>query len=290
MATATLEKSETESTTIPTRVFVKQFRKNGWLPDGHDGEFRYGGTVEYLTVQNRRGSNVLITGLTPEIQAELEKKLNLPGKSDKMPLGTLSPYNKDFWGKFRIPIPQGGKTLEVAENPWHELEWRVLMAHQEVAKSESDKLHTPFARYVLTSEEQEVEATNKTIQIKSKAYRKFGEMNAEILQNFLRVYGPTFGVRTKTGASTSLSFMEAEVGKIVEEHPERFLEITNDSAFKMKAFIFQCIEKSLVKREGTKYSHFSGDVIGYDLNETIDFLNNKNNGEVYLTLKSRLEA
>lgn len=275
---------------LPKSVQIRQFRRNAWLPEGHDGEFRYDKTAEFLTVQNKRGSDQLITGLTPEVQKALELKLNLPGSTEKMPLGTLSSHNKAYWGKFRIRIPQEGKTLNVADNPMDELEWRVLLVHQEVANSEEDKINTPFARYVLTSDEQAAEQTNKKIRLKSKAYGRFREMTTESMKDFLRIYGTTHNIQTKMGDDTNIAFIEAETGRVVEEHPDRFLDILEDDSFKSKVFIYKCVEKGLIIKQGTKYTLIGGDVLGFTITETINYLANPNNSEVVLTLKNRLET
>lgn len=273
----------------PTKVYVKQFRRNSWLPEGHDGEFRYTGTTETLTVQNRRGTKELITGLTNEVQRDLETRLNLPGASEKLPQGTLSRHNVAFWSTFRIAIPKEGKVLNVAEDPWHELEWRVLLAHQEVAKSEAEKLYTPFARYVLTSDEEEAATVNRTIKIKSRAYAKFRELTTENMKDFLRVYGGTHELNMKiSDKSSTTAFIEASVGKIVEEYPERFLDIAEDPSFKTRNFIYKCIEYNLIKKDRTKYALFGGDIIGYTTSQAVDYFNDKANQEVVATLKARL--
>ena len=52
--------------TTPDQITLKPIKKNGWLPDDHDGSIRYSKCFERLTVQALKGSGVLNTGLTEE--------------------------------------------------------------------------------------------------------------------------------------------------------------------------------------------------------------------------------
>jgi hypothetical protein len=58
----------------------------------------------------------------------------------------------------------------------------------------------------------------------------------------------------------------------------------------MKAFIDDCIVKKALVKTGSKYALIGGDIIGYSLEETIDYLSKAENQEVYINLKSKLEV
>lgn len=267
----------------PSKVTIKQFRRNAWLPEGHDGEYRYTGTAEYLTVQADRKTGMLVTGLTTDDEKRLVEKLNLIGNTPNMPQSTLSKYNKDFWGRFRIRIPKEGKILDIENNPMDELEWLVLKAHQNVANSEAEKLYTPFARYVLTSAEEEAVEVNKQVEVKSEAYSEYAKMSLKDKINFLKVYGRNPGKDPKE------SFVVAAVGKILEDDPKDFLRVMKDSNFKVKLFINQCVDVNILRRQGTRYLLPGGDVIGYSLDKAIEYLKDSSNNEVKMTLMGQLQ-
>lgn len=256
------------------RVTLKPIKKNGWLPDDHDGSIRYSKCFERLTVQSQRGTGVLNTGLTEEDERRLERKMN-------MSTGTLSRYNKDYWNKFYIDVPKDGKELDLA-NPKDELTYFVLKAHQRVANSEMERFDSPFAEYVMTSVEQEAKVENKKSKLKRKAYKVFSNMNTTEMRDVLKVIGK------RAGDDASVDFIESQLDKIVTEDPQEFLATVEDPTFTMRAFIDDCLSSRVLTKSGTKYILPGGDVVGYTLEQTIEYLKNPDNQEVYLDLKGKL--
>tara|TARA_E500000305_G_scaffold25850_1_gene19935 strand:+ start:1676 stop:2533 length:858 start_codon:yes stop_codon:yes gene_type:complete len=266
---------ESVSTNIKIdKVTVKPIKKHGWLPDDHDGSLRYSRCFERLTVQATKGSGVLNTGLTEEDELRLENKMN-------MAPGTLSRYNVDYWTMFRVDVPSDGIQLDLA-NPEHELKYLVLKAHQRVANSEMERFDTPFAEYVMTSDEQEARVENKKSKLKRKAYKVFSNMNTTEMRDVLKVIGK------RAGDDASVDFVESQLDKVVTDDPEAFLTTVEDPTFKMRAFIDDCLSSRVLVKNGTKYQLPGGDTVGYTLEQTIEYLQNPDNQEVYLDLKGKL--
>ncbi len=272
-----VEKKDT--VVIPSKVTIKGSRKNAWLPDGHDGSHRFSKTAEDMTVQVNRHTGVLETGLSLEVEKVLETKLRLTP-------GTLSRYNKEFWGRFKLTIPQKGVTLNPKDNPQDELTYRVMLVHQEVANSiaGNDRGDFPFARYVMHSEEEEVANINKVLNIEIDALKRFGEMSETQMIDFLKVYGKT------PGRDASLDFIKAQVYKIVKAEPEIFLSTVTDHSYKVKIFIKNCLEKGVLKESGGKFLRPGGEALAYSEIQLIDFLQNKDNSEVVASIKAQLQA
>lgn len=262
------------SKVVLDKVTVKPIKKHGWLPDDHDGSIRYSRCFERITVQAQRGTGILSTGLTEDDERLLEKKMN-------MSTGTLSRYNKDYWNKFYIDIPKEGKQLDLA-NPDHELIYMVLTAHQRVANSELERFDSPFAEYVMTSIEQEAKVENKKSKLKRKAYKRFSNMSTTEMSNVLKVMGK------RAGDDASVDFIEAELDKIVTETPREFLETVDDPTFEMRAFIDDCLKERILVKSGTKYTLPGGDVVGFNREQTVEYLQNPDNQEVYIDLKGKL--
>jgi hypothetical protein len=257
----------------PDKVTLKPIKKNGWLPEDHDGAIRYSKCFERLTVQATRGTGVLQTGLTEEDERRLEKKMN-------MSTGTLSRYNKDYWTMFRVDVPKEGQILDLAF-PEDELKYLVLKAHQRVANSEMERFDSPFAEYVMTSEEQEAKVVNRKSKLKRKAYKVFSAMSTTEMKDVLKVMGK------RAGDSASVDFVESQLDAIVTDNPQNFLTTVEDPTFKMRAFIDDCISERILVKNGTKYQLPGGDVVGYALEQTIEYLQNPENQEVYLDLKGK---
>ena len=257
------------------KVTIKQFRRNGWLPEGHDGEFRYTHCFEDLVVPvDSRGH--YITGLTEEEEREFEIKLHM----DK---GTLSRYNRDYWSRFRIKVEKDGRTLDLSLTS-DALEYKVLQAMDIVANSEAEKVDCPHAEYVLTSLEQEAKAESAIIKLKREAYKEFGGMNYKDMEAFLKVIGK------RVSEGTDGEILEAALGKEIEGDPANFLNIIKDPHFKMKVFIDDCRAAGAIVRMGSKYMLKGGDIIGYDLDETISYLSKDENQDVYRGLKSKIDV
>ena len=230
------------------KVTVKQFRKNGWLPAGHDGEFRYTHCFQSLACQVDGRGNYL-TGLTEDQERHFEKKMRLEE-------GALSRYNKDYWASFRIKIGKDGKILDLS------------------VPSE--------AEYVLTSIEQEAKAASAITKTKKEAYKLFDKMNYSKMKAYLKVMG------NRVSEDTPGEMLESEIGKAIENDPKVFIEVLNDPHFDMKVFVDDCKSSGALIKNGSKYSLKGGDIIGYDLDETISYLSKDENQEVYVTLKSKI--
>jgi len=260
--------------TTPDKVTLKPIKRNGWLPDDHDGAIRYSKCFERLTVQAARGTGVLNTGLTEEDERRLEDKMS-------MSPGTLSRYNRDYWTMFRIDVPKDGVILDLSF-PEDELKYLVLKAHQRVANSEMERFDSPFAEYVMTSQEQEARVENKKSKLKRKAYKVFSNMSTTEMQDVLKVMGK------RAGDDASVDFVESQLDKIVSDDPQNFLNTVEDPTFKMRAFIDDCTSARVLVKNGTKYQLPGGDIVGYTLEQTIEYLQNPDNQEVYLDLKGKL--
>ena len=258
----------------PDKVTLKPIKKNGWLPDDHDGSIRYSKCFERLTVQAMKGTGVLNTGLTEEDERRLEGKMN-------MSPGTLSRYNKDYWTMFRIDVPKEGTVLDLSF-PEDELKYLVLKAHQRVANSEMERFDSPFAEYVMTSQEQEAKVENKKSKLKRKAYKVFSNMSTTEMKDVLKVMGK------RAGADASVDFVESQLDKIVTDDPQNFLTTVEDPTFAMRAFIDDCLSSRVLVKSGTKYQLPGGDTVGYTLEQTIEYLQNPDNQEVYLDLKGKM--
>jgi hypothetical protein len=264
-------------TTSPVRskVTVRPIKTNGWLPTDHDGFMRYSKCFERLAVQTDRGTGLLNTGLTEDDERRLEKKLHLKE-------GTLSKYNKDYWATFYMDIPKDGKTLDLTL-PSHELIYLALRAHQRVSNSEIERFDTPFAEYIMSDKNEEAKVRNQKSKVKRKAYNLFAGLSTSDMFNVLKVYGQ------KVDSSATPSFMEAEVDKLVETDPQRFIDIVKDTDFNIKVFVEDCIRARVLTKAGSRYSLVGGDVIGYSLGETLAYLGDPKNQDVYMNLKSRLD-
>ena len=256
------------------KVTLKPIKKHGWLPDNHDGSIRYSKCFERLTVQAQKGTGVLNTGMTEEDEVRLETKMH-------MSPGTLSKYNRDYWTMFKVDVPKDGLVLDLT-NPEDEVKYLVLKAHQRVANSEMERFDSPFAEYVMTSQEQEAKVENQKSKLKRQAYKLFSGMSTSEMKDVLKVIG------RRVGDDASVDFVEAQLDKYLTDDPKAFIDTVNDPTFKMRAFIDDCLSSRVLVKSGTKYQLPGGDTVGFTLEQTIEYLQNPDNQEVYLDLKGKM--
>lgn len=257
-------------------VVLKPIIKQGWLPTGHDGEFRFTGTFERLTPQ-LIGKELVNTGLTEDDERALEGEMHLKQ-------GSLSKYNREFWGKFFIDVSAKGKVLDLS-NARHRLEYMVLMVHQMVAKSEADIPDQPWAKYYLSSDKEEARLKGNVTAVRAEAYGIFLKMGLEEMIELNNVINPS----KRLQRDSQIEFVRQTVESIVLNQPKQFIDTLNEPTYKIKCFIDRCISNRLIIKNGPRYSVVGGGALGNSLNETIEFLSNPNNQEYMISLMSKLE-
>jgi predicted metal-binding transcription factor (methanogenesis marker protein 9) len=259
-------------------VHVKPIKRVTWLPEGHDGEIRYTNCAEFIAIQMNVKTRTHNTGLTLEEEEVLEKEL-------KLEKGTLSRFNVLYWSSYpaMIPITKDGRILDLA-NPKDYIWYKNLLAHSEVANSEQERNDSPEFRYVMTSPEQEAKIKNEIGKVKREAYKLFGKLSIDNLKDVLKLIGK----RVAPDASTD--FIEGQVTDLMEENPKAFIDLVSDDNFKMKVFIHDCIAVKAIIKKGAKYTLQGGDQLGLGETETIEYLTNPENQDVYRSLKAKVEV
>jgi predicted metal-binding transcription factor (methanogenesis marker protein 9) len=258
-------------------VHVKPINRPTWLPEGHDGEFRYTNCAEFLAVQMNVRTRTHNTGLEKDEETTLEKEL-------KLEPGTLSPYNSIYWSSYptMIPITRDGIMLDLA-NPKDYIWYKNLLVHSEVANSETEKYDSPEYRYVMTSPEQEAKVKNEQGKVRREAYKLFGKLSIDNMKDVLKLLGQ------RVSDDVSIDFVEGKITETMDENPQAFINLVKDKDFKMKVFVSNCIAKKAIIKNGPKYLLNGGDQIGLGIDEAIAYLSDHNNQDVYKSLKAKVE-
>ena len=102
------------------------------------------------------------------------------------------------------------------------------------------------------------------------------------MSNVLKVMGK------RAGADASVDFIESQLDAIVTDNPKEFLDTVDDPTFEMRAFIDDCLKERILVKNGTKYTLPGGDVVGFNREQTVEYLQNPENQEVYIDLKGKL--
>jgi hypothetical protein len=266
------------NTSAGDKITVKKFRRTSWLNPGHDGEILYSKAVHRLVPQVELSTGRYMTGLTAEDETRLEKALSLKE-------GSLSAYNKSFWSKFEIRIPKQGKELDPSI-PHQELEYKMLLVHDQVANSEGERDDNPGADYIMTSVNQIAKEEASKFAIKEEAYDLYRKLkgNKEKVA-VLKLLGK------RTSSDATEEFVRAQLGKLIEETPEEFIAAVKDPNLEMKVMIMDAVAARIIKQESGKYTLIGElEPLGYSLMDTIEFLKNPENQQMLISVKTKLEA
>jgi len=274
--------TETKNYLINKKVKVVPVPRNGgWLPEDHDGAFMYTGCFleTCLPVDSRRKQLVQI--LTRDEQAFFEKELFLNA-------GDLSIYKKkdNFWHTFRIKLNKDGLPLDLAD-PIDNLKWRVLIVEPRCAPSWEQRYASGAYTFAIKDEEIETEVKVAKANKRKDAYKFLGkiENSREKMRNVLRVYGSDPGKSVKT------KVLYTKIDELIEDDKtlDRLLTVINDPHFGMRIFLEDAVRCGAIEKKETRYYLPGGDKIGGTILETMDWLKDSINQDIYLKIKNHIE-
>ena len=205
----------------------------------------------------------------------------------QLPSGTLNFYNREnpYWAKYRVKLGKEGKVLDLSKATDY-IEYKVLLANKRIiAPSWEDRFKSGEYKFALVDEDEQIKTQANKTEILKNAWKHFGKLedSVEDMQFIL-------GTTNKKTTSNKIEFLRSEVGKMIETNVNQFLAIVEDPKFKIKIFIEKCLNKNILERNSNSgYALKGGDEIGRTLQETISFLENPKNQDIYLKLKAQIE-
>lgn len=191
----------------------------------------------------------------------------------------LSPHS-DYWDNFAVFLSDTDVILDTSV-PEQELQFHFLKNHKRVAFGLND--HKPSTEYVLLQAEEEAKEQNTKARTKRRAILEFSKLSTEDMKKALRLFG--FNASNISG-----EVAENTLYKMVEENPMKFLQIWVDNTSKNTHFLVEeAVAKGILRKQQTTYKYGS-DVLGYNLEQTIDHLDSPMNADLKVTLKAQLEG
>lgn len=265
--------SKKEDFTLPARTVVVKFipRQISLAPDADKSHVAYGGMLDnaiqrfYVPLQ-RNGT--IKNVLTTEEKEYLEDKTGL----------NLSVYS-DYWFEKNVLLrkDENGNKLRL-DNPEDYISYKILLAYtkKSIAPSWADRNKLIDFKFALTEENEVTEADNKTFSIKKEAFKAYGkyENNHTVLLGTLRLLE-----NKPVSENTSISVLQREISKYVDNEPAKFLSVVLDANFETKALLNEAVAQGVVVKTGNRYV-------------TADGLELCNSGEipVFTTAVSYLDA
>lgn len=259
--------------------------KKTWLhgiDPHHDGAVLFGSAQIWIVAERHYSTpDVMITGLTEEEQLAFEQKMQLP-------IGTLSPFNKEYWGRKEtaIKIPKDGLNLDCDSNIKHKLFYKMLLVNSRVARSKEDIAFGDYDVYI-SSEAVEAKVESQTYLSKGRAYAKFGTMTQSDKINYLKVYNEGM---YKVNSNTSPELVDQTIGRILEQNPDQFLQSFENSFYKEYILLEDLLSKNIIVKKGGRYFINGGLEIGVTKAQVVANLSSQDYEDTRVQLIAKLDA
>lgn len=270
------------------KVEIKMVDKyrSGFKKD-HDGSTLYTGCKIMFQCPTNQYDR-LIPILTEEEQRFFEEKMGLEKNSMSFNNRT-SPNN--FWKTFRVALDKKGRVLDL-NDPEDNITWRVLKASNVVANTQDEINVLQHSFYMVTDTEKD-EVSMKLANRYEEASKLFASISKSDnkMINVLRVLGK------QIQADAPTKWLKSEIVKIIEQKAktpgtlttEDFIRVASDPNIDTRIFILDAMEIGEVYSEGATYKLRSGDVIGYDFEQTLTYFNNPKNQQIKLLIADRIK-
>lgn len=245
------------------RVIVRPLNKQKLL-----NIVKFKNCYDYLVPYYTRSGNIY-TGLAVDDAHRLGAILNV----------NLFP-NSSWWNNFHVRVGAEDMYLET-EDPLDEIKYLFLKNHKRVKSSMFE--HKATADYLLINKDEEAKRENLYNKAKIDAIFEFKRMSATDMRKCLRLFG-------HNAENMSNELVENNLFKIVEANPEHYLtKWVNNKARELEVVVEQAIAKNIIRRNKNIYKYGS-EVIGYSMQEVIDFLNAPKNQDIKITILNAIDA
>jgi hypothetical protein len=229
---------------------------------------KYKNCYDYLKPYYTRSGSIY-TGLTPDDEVRLGEVLGVS-------LKRTSPY----WDSFNVRIGSTDVFLDT-EDPLDEVKYLFLKNHKRVKTSIFE--HKANADYLLINKDEEAKRENLLNKSKIDAIYEFKKLSLTDMRKCLRLFG-------QNADSSSGELVENSLFKIVEANPEMFmLKWVQNRNREIEVVLEQAIARNIIRRNKNIYK-FGSDVIGYSMQETIDFLENPKNQDIKMAVLGAIDS
>lgn len=249
-------------------VKIKLVDKKG--SSSFNGFVRYNNTKDYLTPYYD-STGTIYTGLTPEDEERLGKKLNKD-------LSNLSP----FWHDFKIVMTNKPTLLNI-NNPEHELAYLFVSGgHRRVAKAITDP-DIGNKDYYIVDENKEAAVVNAKASIKIKANKLFSTLSTENKKDILKLYPGFVNVD-----SVSPEIIDSKLYGLLESNPEKFIEQAEDKKRDTKVLLKDLVGASILRKNKSSY-YYGDDFIGHDEETAISYIDDPTRQSLKIDLMAQLD-
>jgi len=173
--------------------------------------------------------------------------------------------------------------------------WRYCLLYSHVANNIEDLGKSPKIRFYIFNKDKEIAIKKVSQNTKRQALQEwFKRMNErDWVNDVLHV----LVANDKSGKHnivklTSMGEDEKDIlmDELIDQSPDFFLKIAKDSNLELKAFIENCVVRGILNRiANTSTLQYEGNNIGSSIDQTIAYLQDKNNNQILNELKAKLK-
>lgn len=152
-----------------------------------------------------------------------------------------------------------------------------------------DKVRHGVTMFIILDREKELAENHELLEKRRNAYKEFIKLmdDTKKLPIVLSLLSGKLGYGIKEIQNADQREVSLKLEKYVQDNPESFYDMINDKHLTTRAFIEECISAGALNRVGTAI--LNGDQkLGSSTEETILFLTDKANSEIFVTLKARV--
>ena len=204
----------------------------------------------------------------------------------------LSVYsNRDFWANKYVTLRKGDNILDLSD-PIDYIDYKILLGNTElVAPSIKERDNKLTYLFVIVDDEEVQEIEKNQFNYKKQAFKLYSQVedNREILRGVLKILNSK-----PVSAETSMSWLQGEVEKIVDNRPKAFVNLLEDSNYETKILLSALEDAGLVIFRNKRYTTsdgielaYEGEIASYD--NTVKFLADPKNVEILDHLKAKLD-
>jgi hypothetical protein len=111
------------------------------------------------------------------------------------------------------------------------------------------------------------------------------------LESFLKTFSIVTGKpRPNINNQTKMEFLQTQVSDIVQGKTDQFLTLVEDADYDIYLMIAEAMSAGVIKREGTKHMLSGGEVLGSNLQETVNFLKMDLNQDTLFLIKQQIKT
>lgn len=275
----------TENTIWELKPHKKVRGKNKEIGKDHAANFLYGTAKKHIIADTSNGNP-----LTYQEQLFFESPQS--GLGFKPGDLAVSQDKDNYWNNYlnRIPLDESGIKIDIS-TPSGYLKWKYILSNKDKVASHPDQLKghnmKQTFQWCFYPQGYSEKAKAETYNITATIYKYLGkiENNKVEMINFLMAADP----KKFIGSGTTMDFLKGELNKLATEKPSTFIQVMNDGDRNIKAIIKKGVKCGAIKKDGISFILDEGDILGNSLNETIKFLNNKENQDVLDKIEIKIE-